>query len=72
VYSKTIQGEPVATWCKHCEKNSYRSFPVAMKVALKRAKKDQIPLRVYPCPRRKGWHITHKPQWIELDRKDGR
>lgn len=62
----------MARWCDYCEKNSYRTFPVAMKVALNGARKRGVQLRVYPCPRRKGWHVTHKPLWQELDKKEGR
>lgn len=51
--------------CKSCNKRILITFPYAMQVALRVKARTGIEMRVYPCPRSHGFHLTSKDLWKE-------
>lgn len=49
--------------CKPCSKVSFPSEGAAYAAAL-RLSRHVGPIRAYPCPHDKGWHLTRLREWI--------
>lgn len=56
--------------CKDCDKTIFWVFIVAMRFALNVKRKDNIEMRVYRCPHGRGYHMSTRPNWREIN--DGR
>jgi len=51
--------------CKRCQRKVYSSQDDAFAAALRNSAKYAVPLRAYPCPHGRGWHLTTQPQRTE-------
>lgn len=51
--------------CKDCEKDVFWSFVGAMRYALGVKRRKSVEIRVYRCPRKRGWHVTSSQHWEE-------
>lgn len=44
--------------CRYCDKDIYVSFGHAAGAALNASRQRGEALRVYPCPKKRGFHLT--------------
>lgn len=52
----------MAKRCKACGKCRYRNYGHAISALLYANKRTGTPLRIYPCPTGRGFHLTKQPK----------